>query len=167
MTRAALALVLALCVGCIVDMGTTTTTTPPDERVPVPDKYEGDQPPELVDAGIEGCKRAAALDPDLYYCAAPEQWYRYAMHRWYLAFAWNGNWFPVTGSELPPGLVKITPAPEEVQKAREERLKELEKKLEETDGEPVQTEDDREEKLKALEKKLEELEKQEPTQGGH
>jgi hypothetical protein len=164
-TRAALVLVLVLCAGCIVNMGTTSTVTPPEQRTPVPDKYEGKEPPELVEAGIEGCKRAAALDANLYYCAAQEQWFRWAMHRWYLAFAWDGNWFPVTGSELPPGLVKITPAPEEVAKSREERLKQLEQKLETIDGEPTQ--DEREQKLKELDKKLEELEKQEPAQGAH
>ena len=161
MTRAAVVLTLALCAGCVVNMGTNTTVTPPEERTPVPDRYEG-KAPELVDAGIEGCKRAAALDPNLYYCAAQEQWFRYAMNRWYLAFAWDGNWFPVTGKELPPGLVSITPAPAEVAKSREERLKELENKLDKIDEDKS-----REEKLKELDKKLEELDKQEAPQTSH
>ncbi len=133
MRPACVALALALSAGCIVNMGTTQTVTPPEPHVPVPDRFTGDHPPELVDTGVEGCKQAPSLDPNLYYCAAKENWFRYAMNRWYLAFAWNGNWFPTGGSELPRSLAALTPAPEEVKKSREERLKELEKKLEDLD----------------------------------
>lgn len=133
MKRACFALLLALCAGCIVDMGTTKTVTPPDARVPVPDKYKADHAPELVACEVEGCQRAQSLDPNLYYCAKDEYWFRYAMNRWYLAFAWDGNWFPVGDTDLPRALAKITPAPEEVKQSREERLKELERKLEELD----------------------------------
>jgi hypothetical protein len=133
--RLCLALALGLATGCIVNMGTTQTVTPPEPRVPVPDRFTGDHPPELIDAGIEGCKQAPSLDPNLYYCAAKENWFLYAMNRWYLAFSWDGNWFPASGSELPRSLAALTPAPEEVKKSREERLKELDKKLEELDQE--------------------------------
>jgi hypothetical protein len=130
-----MALLLALCAGCIVNMGTTQTVTPPDAHVPVPDKYKAAQAPELVACEVEGCKRATSLDPNLYYCAQDEHWFRYALNRWYLAFAWDGNWFPVGDTDLPRALAAITPAPEEVKQSREERLKELEKKLEDLDKE--------------------------------
>ena len=133
MKRACVALALGLAAGCIVNMGTTTTVTPPEVHVPVPDRFTGDHAPELVDTGIEGCKQAPSLDANLYYCPAKENWFRYAMNRWYLAFTWDGNWFPVGGSELPRALAALTPAPEEVKKSREDRLKELDKKLEDLD----------------------------------
>ena len=101
---------------------------------PVPDRFVADHAPELVATEIEGCQGAPSLDPTLYYCAAGEHWFRFAMNRWYLAFAWNGNWFPVTSAELPAGLRKITPQTQvETAKTREERLEELERKLEKLD----------------------------------
>jgi hypothetical protein len=160
--RLAPALLLALTLGCIVSMGTTKTPINPEERIPVPDKYKADRAPTLVDCEVDGCQRAAELDPNLYYCAKDGHWFRYSMNRWYLAFAWDGNWFPTTKGDLPQGLVAITPKPEEVKKSREARLKELDKKLEEIDQEPS-----REEKLKELDRKLKEIEKQESTQGGN
>jgi hypothetical protein len=119
---------LWLC-GCMMVQITQAPPEPPPP--PVPDRFEGDVAPELVDSGVEGCKAAPSLDPNLYYCAKDEHWYRFALNRWFMAFAWNGNWFPATGSELPPGLVKVTPKAEEVKKTREEKLQELEKRLEE------------------------------------
>ncbi|HTO68512.1 MAG TPA: hypothetical protein VMR31_01515 [Myxococcota bacterium] len=142
MKRLALAAVLAGLAGCIVNMGTSTTGTAPPPKVPLPDKFTGPAAPELVDVGVDGCKQAPSLDPNLYYCARDEHWFRYAMNRWYLAFEWDGNWFPTGGSELPRSLAAITPKPAEVQKSREERLKELD------------------EKMKALDE-------QEKSQGGH
>jgi hypothetical protein len=136
--RVCLALLLALCAGCIVNMGTTKTVTPPDAHVPVPDKYKADQAPELVDSEVPGCRRAPSLDPNLYYCAKDEHWFRYALNRWYLAFAWDGNWFPVGDTDLPLALAKSTPAPEVVKKSRDDRLKELDKKLEQIELEKEQ-----------------------------
>ncbi|MFI5314761.1 MAG: hypothetical protein ACHQ6T_03610 [Myxococcota bacterium] len=133
MRHACLTLALAFAGGCIVSMGTTKTVTPPEAHVPVPDKFQGSQAPALVDSGVDGCKQAPSLDPNLYYCAKDEHWFRYALNRWYLAFTWDGNWFPVGGSELPRALAALTPAPEEVVKSREDRLKELDKKLEDLD----------------------------------
>ena len=133
MKRALLALLLAVGAGCIVNMSNTKTVTPPEARVPVPDKYQADRAPELVECEVPGCKRAPALDANLYFCAKDEYWFRYAMNRWYLAFAWDGNWFPVGDTDLPSALARITPKPEEVQKSREDRLKELEEKLEKLD----------------------------------
>jgi len=134
-SRRGLAAALALLWGCIVNTGTSTTSTPVQPHVPVPDKYEAAAAPELVDTGVEGCKQAPSLDPNLYYCAKDEHWFRYAMNRWYLAFSWDGNWFPTGGSELPRSLAAITPKPAEVKQSREERLKELEQKLEQLDQE--------------------------------
>jgi hypothetical protein len=119
----------ALLSGCLMLSITPAPPEPPPP--PVPDKFQGDAPPELVDGAVEGCQAAPSLDPLLYYCAKEEHWYRFAMNRWYMAFAWNGNWFPVTTSELPKALVQITPKKEEVKKTREEKLEDLEKRLEE------------------------------------
>ena len=134
MKTALVALLLALSFGCIVDMGTTTTVKSNDDHTPVPDKYPpADHPPELVDSDAPGCQRAQSLDLNLYYCAKDEHWFRYALNRWYLAFAWDGNWFPVGDNDLPRSLAKITPAPEEVKKSREDRLKQLEQQMEDLD----------------------------------
>ena len=135
MTRATRALAAAVLVagsGCVLSM--TQTATPVERREPVPDKYTAEAAPELIDAGVDGCQRAT-LDPNLYYCAKDEHWFRWALNRWYMAFAWDGNWFPTTKKELPKGLASITPAPEEVKKSREERLNELEQQLEKLDPE--------------------------------
>jgi hypothetical protein len=101
---------------------------------PVPDRFKADQPPALEPSPVDGCELAPSLDPNVYYCAKEEQWYRFAMNRWYMAFTWDGNWFPVGRSELPAALAKITPeTKKETAKTREERLQELERKLEELD----------------------------------
>lgn len=127
-------LLLAGCLGTLhID-----PQAPEAAPTPVPDRFVAEQPPELVPSDVEGCQAAPALDPTLHYCAATEYWYRFAMNRWYLAFAWNGNWFPVSGAELPRGLAKITPATRvETVKTREERLEELERKLEKLEGEEL------------------------------
>jgi hypothetical protein len=130
MRAAALAVLAALlCAACMTLQVTATDPEPPPP--PVPDRFEGSDAPALVDTGLEGCQAAPSVDPNLYYCAQEEHWYRFALNRWFLAFAWNGNWFPVTASELPKSLVKVTPKAEEVKKSREEKLEDLEKRLEE------------------------------------
>ena len=131
-------LLLAGCLGTLhID-----PQAPEPAPTPVPDRFVAEQPPELVPSDVEGCQAAPALDPTLHYCAATEYWYRFAMNRWYLAFAWNGNWFPVSGAELPHGLAKITPATRvETVKTREERLEELERKLEKLEGEELDGEE--------------------------
>jgi hypothetical protein len=122
------------CLGTVVQVANQPKPEPPPP--PVPARFKAEKPPELVPSQVPGCDLAPELDPNLYYCSKDEHWYRFAMNRWYLAFAWDGNWFPVSGSELPAGLKKITPETEvEAVKTREQRLEELERKLEELDGE--------------------------------
>lgn len=139
MTRRPLGLLLATlllagCLGTIVQVTNQPKPEPPPP--PVPERFEAEQAPELVASEVPGCQLAPSLDPNLYFCEKEEHWFRFAMNRWFLAFAWDGNWFPVSGSELPAGLKKITPETEiEATKTREQRLEELEKKLEELDGE--------------------------------
>ena len=124
--------ILAGCLGTLQIAPQKPEPPPP----PVPDRFQAEQAPDLVPTEVDGCQAAPALDPSLYFCAKDEHWYRFAMNRWYLAFAWDGNWFPVGGAELPHGLKQITPKTElEAEKSREERLEELERKLEELDGE--------------------------------
>lgn len=135
---------LAACLLLAGCLGTLHIDPQPPEPppTPVPDRFVAEQAPELVPSDVEGCQVAPGLDPTLYYCPATEYWYRFAMNRWYLAFAWNGNWFPVSGAELPPGLSKITPETRvETVKTREERLEELERKLEELEGEKLEGEE--------------------------
>jgi len=132
-SRLGRALALALLCGCVVNMGTSTTSTPMQQHVPVPDKFQGPAAPELVDTGIDGCKQAPSLDPNLYYCAKDEHWYRYTMNRWYLAFEWDGNWFPTSGTDLPRSLAAITPKAADVKKSREDKLKELDERLQKID----------------------------------
>jgi len=123
---------LAGCLGTLQIAPQKPEPPPP----PVPDRFSAEQAPALVASDVAGCQAAPSLDPTLYYCAKDEHWYRFAMNRWYLAFAWNGNWFPVSGAELPTGLAKITPKTEvETVKTREDRLEELERELEKLDGE--------------------------------
>ncbi|MEX2204844.1 MAG: hypothetical protein WEF50_01295 [Myxococcota bacterium] len=139
MTRRPLGLLLAtlLLVGCFGTIVQVTGQPKPEPPPPpVPERFKAEQAPELVPSQVPGCQLAPSLDPNLYYCEKQEHWFRFAMNRWFLAFAWDGNWFPVGGSELPAGLAKITPETEvEATKTREQRLEELEKKLEELDGE--------------------------------
>ena len=127
------------CLGTVVQVNTSTTPEAPPP--PVPPKFTADKPPELVPSQVPGCKLAPSLDPNLYYCEKQEHWFRFAMNRWFLAFAWDGNWFPVSGSELPAALKKITPETEvQAEKTREERLDELERKLEQLDEPPLDDE---------------------------
>ncbi len=128
----ALSVLLSACFGTIVQV--KQTATPEERPQKVPEKFKAEKAPELVPSQVVGCKLAPSLDPNLYYCAKQEHWFRFAMNRWFMAFAWDGNWFPVSGSELPAGLKKITPETEvEATKTREERLEELERRLEELD----------------------------------
>lgn len=132
------ALALAGCLGTL-SIDPTPVVGP---ITPVPDRFKADHAPDLVPSPVEGCQAAPSLDPNLFYCTKEEHWYRFALNRWYMAFAWDGNWFPASGAELPPGLAKIAVAPEkqaETAKSREERLEELERKLEELEeSEPEQ-----------------------------
>ena len=123
---------LAGCLGTVVQVANQPKPEPPPP--PVPERLKAEHAPELVSSAVEGCQLAPELDPNLYYCAKDEHWYRFAMNRWYLAFAWDGNWFPASGAELPAGLRKITPETEvQSVKTREQRLEELQRKLEELD----------------------------------
>ena len=117
-------------------VGITQTATPVEQAPSrCPDTlHRPKSRPSWSTSAVDGCQRAT-LDPNLYYCAKDEHWFRWAMNRWYMAFAWDGNWFPTTKTELPKGLAAITPAPEEVKKSREDRLKELEQELEKLDPE--------------------------------
>ncbi|MGH2901952.1 MAG: hypothetical protein ACRDMZ_24975 [Solirubrobacteraceae bacterium] len=124
----------ALLAGCIAAINTSQQPVPEPPPPPVPPRFKAEAPPALVASPVEGCQAAPSLDPNLYYCAADEHWFRFAMNRWYLAFAWDGNWFPVNRGELPDALAKITPeTKQETTKTREERLQELERKLEKLD----------------------------------
>jgi len=137
-SQIAVLLTSLLLAGCISNLNIDPQAVV-EKPTPVPDRFEADQAPALLPSPVEGCEAAPSLDPNLYFCAKEEHWYRYAMNRWYLAFAWDGNWFPVSGAELPRALAKITPETKtETAKTREQRLEDLERKLEELDESGVE-----------------------------
>ena len=108
----ALASILAglVAAGCLsgLTVGMPTVTTPPPPRVePVPDIFQAETAPPLVPTAVEGLSAAPALDDQLFYYAPHERWYRWALNRWYEAFAWDGNWFPP--ERLPPGFRQEQP----------------------------------------------------------
>ncbi len=132
--------------GCIPGAFGIEVVKPPPEapEAPVPDKYTGEVAPTLVSSGLEGFKTAPGLDPRLYFGVEDKQWYRFAMNRWYLAFDWNGNWFPVDLDEVPAPLRVLTGSlresygdeVEQEKKTREEQLKDLDEKLRELENTP-------------------------------
>ena len=165
--RLGLLLASALLAGCLGALNVSQQPVPEPPPPPVPPRFKAEAPPALVASPVEGCQAAPSLDPNLYYCAADEHWFRFAMNRWYLAFAWDGNWFPVGDRELPDSLRQLTPAPEEVKRSRDERLKELDKKLDQIDQKPEEPPKSREEKLKELDEKLKQLDKEQQSEGAH
>lgn len=117
-------LVLPLC-GCIG----LAPAKAPEERVWAPPRYESENPPTLVPTGIENLSSAPDFDAALYYHSRTEYWYRWVKDRWYMAFTWDGYWFPLPPEEVPAELLGFHEPP--TMKDVQQRLDELEKKLEE------------------------------------
>ncbi len=106
-----------------------TLTQPAQQPEPkTPPRFAADAAPELEPTGFPGMLRAPSLDR-LYYQESSDQWYRYAMNRWYVAFGWDGAWFPLLENEVTPELRSLHARP--TPKSRKQKLEELERQLEE------------------------------------
>ena len=101
--------------GCI-SFTTVQKDIPPDPKTPA--KLEGSSPPALEATKVEGVKHALIDTPDVYYYEANERWFRFALDRWFVAFLWNGQWFPVDKGELPPEMAALQPTRTEKKERR-------------------------------------------------
>ena len=111
--------------GCI---GITLTQTQPAPEPKTPPRFVADAPPELEPTQFPGILAAPSLDR-LYYEESSDQWYRWAMNRWYVAFGWDGAWFPLLENEVTQELRALHSPP--TAKSRKQKLEELERQLEE------------------------------------
>jgi hypothetical protein len=126
---------------CAVLAGCVITTVqqpgpPPDPKTPP--RLEGTRPPPLEPTQVPGIQRAVIDVPDVYYHAAKERWFRWAMDRWFVAFLWNGQWFPLEKSELPVELAALEPTREQKKErklTREEELRKIDEELERLEAE--------------------------------
>lgn len=110
--------------GCIVTMQQQKTL--PDPKTPA--RLKGESAPALEPTAVPGVKRAVIEEvPDVYYHEAKERWFRWALDRWFVAFLWNGQWFPVDKGELPSEMVALQPTVKETKKRRLTRAEELKK----------------------------------------
>jgi hypothetical protein len=151
-------------------MITTQQTKPvPDPKTPA--RLEGKTAPPLEDTAVPGVKHARVDVPDVYYHESSEKWFRWAMDRWFVAFLWNGQWFPLDKGELPAEMAALQPSIEEKKErrlTRAEELKKIDEELRQLEGESQTAPDgsgaapkDRADELRELDRQLEELEKQE------
>ena len=131
---AMLACVLASCVGI-----TITKPPPPPPEPKTPPRFTAEATPVLEPTEIPGLLQAPLLDR-LYYDETKEHWVRFAMNRWFMAFTWDGAWFPLGQDEIRPELreLHLPPSPE----ARKLTLEELNKKLEELEEAEQEAETD-------------------------
>jgi hypothetical protein len=120
------ALLACLLGGCI---GITITKPPPPPPEPrTPPRLEAGAAPVLEPTEIPGLLQAPSL-VRLYYDETKEHWVRFAMNRWFMAFTWDGAWFPLAQDEIRPELRELHKPPSP--KTRKLRLEELDRKLEE------------------------------------
>jgi hypothetical protein len=122
--RSWLAVLCALGSGCI-SVTTVQKELPPDPKTPA--RLQGESAPALEPTQVEGVQRAAIETPDVYYHAAKERWFRFALDGWFVAFLWNGQWFPVEKGELPPEMAALEPTRTEKKERRLTRSEELRK----------------------------------------
>jgi hypothetical protein len=150
--------------GCIV-------TTVQQEKIPYPKtpaRLEGKDAPALEATAVAGVKRALLDVPDVYYHEARERWFRWALGRWFVAFLWNGQWFPVDEGELPAEMAALEPSIQEKKERRLTRAEELDKideelrKLEQEPGQESGSEpQDAKDELRQLDEQLRKLEEEE------
>jgi len=123
-----LAALCAVAAGCIVSVQQQKPV--PDPKTPA--KLEGAEAPQLEATAVPGVKRAKVEVPDVYYHEAKERWFRFALDRWFVAFLWNGQWYPVDEGELPAEVAKLEPTravKKERKLTRKEELKQIEEEL--------------------------------------
>ncbi len=113
-----------------------SSAPPPPPDAPKLAIFKGEEPPTLEPTDAAGLFTAPSLGPTVYYYEEQDYWFRYSRNRWYMAFAWDGNWFALSAKEVPVVLADrhIAPASQEV----EDELAELDRQLKEL--ERVQTE---------------------------
>ncbi len=123
--RSVLALTIATLglVGCQV-----SGLPPPPPDAPKLTVFKG-EPPTLEPTDAPGLFAAPSLGPTVYYSEEQAYWFRFGKNRWYMAFAWDGNWFALSAKEVPAALAvrHAAPAPQEV----EDELAELDRQLKE------------------------------------
>lgn len=117
------ALALAVC-ACVQ----VVALPPQPEDAPKLEVFTGEEPPQLEPTDVPGLLAAPELGPTVYYYEPEEYWCRFAKNRWYMAFAWDGNWFDLPDKEIPAVLAQRhkPPPPQKV----EDELAELERQLE-------------------------------------
>jgi hypothetical protein len=114
-------------------------TTVQQKQVPdpkTPGRLEGKAAPALEDTAVPGVKHAVLDVPDVYYHQASEKWFRWAMGHWFVAFLWNGQWFPVDKGELPTEMAALAPTLEQKHErtlTRAEELKKIDEELRQLD----------------------------------
>jgi hypothetical protein len=97
-----------------------------------PERIQAASDPELVPTQVAGVLHAQLEVPDVYYVEPVERWFRYAMNQWFLAYSWNGYWFPLPQGEVPPQLAEFVPTIEQREErrlTRDEELRALEEEL--------------------------------------
>ena len=105
---------------------------PPAKREKTPERIQAAADPELVPTDVPGVLHAQLEVPDVYYVEPAERWFRYAMNQWFLAYNWNGHWFPLPQGQVPKelaGFVPTTEQREERRLTRDEELRALEEEL--------------------------------------
>ena len=112
---------------------TITTAPPGPPDAPELEVFKGEGPPALEPTDAAGLFAVPSLGPTVYYHEEQNYWFRYDKNRWYMAFAWDGNWFALPEKEVPSVLAKrhAPPASQEVEDELAEldrQLKELERK---------------------------------------
>jgi hypothetical protein len=121
---------LAACwsAACIVSVQQPTPV--PNPRTPP--RLEGQSAPPLEATAVAGVKHAAIDVPDVYYHEAKERWFRWWLDSWFVAFLWNGQWYPVDEGELPGEMMALQPTRQEKKErrlTRKEELKQIDEEL--------------------------------------
>jgi hypothetical protein len=94
-TRRSVLLAPLLCSACLTGFGfEVVQPTPPLPEPPTPKRLQAESAPELVKTDEPGLFHAPSLDEHLYYFESEDLWYRRWRGRWYLAYSWDGFWFP-------------------------------------------------------------------------
>ena len=158
MKFAPILLAMLLAAGCVV------AQRAPDVIPDTPDRIESDTPPELQPTRFEDIRKVVVADvADVYYSVSRERWFRYWMDEWFIAFSWDGAWFPTSEGEVPEALSEFEPTPEEREErqlTREEELREIEEQLREIEREERGGKT-REEELQEIEEELLRIEREE------
>ena len=165
LATALLAAILAA--GCVV------AQRPAEEIPDTPDRIESPTPPELQPTRFDDIRRVVVGEElDVYYSVSRERWFRYWNGEWFIAFTWDGAWFPTSEGEVPEALREFEPTPEEREErqlTREEELLEIEEQLEQIEREERGGET-RDEELRRIEEELRRMDSDEngedvPEQG--